>query len=265
MLLYQVLIPICIFAGLGLMAGLLLSIFSKLFAIKTDEKTEQIREILPGLNCGVCGYSGCDSYAAALATNSAKTNKCIPGGDETSAKISNILGTDYQDVIETIAFVKCDGLVPHATADSYIYQGEKSCRACNLYYQGKGHCDFGCIGYGDCIAECGYGAITIVDEVATINPYLCKGCAKCVARCPKKLIAVRDATKKVFVKCSSCNTGKLTNAKCKKGCIGCGKCVKACPNNAIVLENNIANINYDKCTNCLQCFENCPKKCIEVI
>jgi len=256
---YQILIPILIFIGLGLVAGILLSVFSKIFAVKTDERVEQIVEALPGLNCGVCGFSGCENYANEL------VNKCVPGGDDASKKISTILGKDYEDVVEMIAFVRCNGAVPHVTQDSYTYQGEKTCAACNMYYQGKGSCDFGCIGYGDCVKECAYGAISIIDEVAVIDPTLCKGCTICVKSCPKHLIEIRDATRKVYVNCSSCNNGKATISKCSNGCIGCKKCEKVCPTGAITVENNLANIDYDKCTNCLECANNCPKKCISII
>lgn len=263
-MLEQILIPILIFIGLGLVAGILLSIFSKIFAVKTDERVEQILEVLPGLNCGVCGFSGCENYANELVNKDAPTNKCVPGGDDASKKISTILGKDFEDVIENVAFIRCNGQSPHVTSDSYIYQGEKSCVACNLYYQGKGECDFGCIGFGDCVKKCNYGAISIVNEIAIINSDLCKGCTMCVAACPKNLIEMRNAIKKVFVKCSSCDNGKTTNTKCSNGCIGCKKCEKVCPSGAITVNKNIAAIDYEKCTNCLECAKNCPKQCIEI-
>lgn len=261
----QIIIPVLIFVGLGLLAGILLSIFSKIFAVKIDERVEEIRESLPGLNCGVCGFSGCDDYAKNLVMNSVATNRCIPGGDDTSKQISTILGTDYQDVIEQVAFVKCAGAVPRMTHDSYIYQGERTCAACDMFYKGKGTCDFGCIGYGDCVHQCSYGAITIVENVATINPKLCKGCSLCVAVCPKQLISIREEPKRIFISCSSCNEGRVTHQKCQNGCVGCGRCVKVCSSGAITVSDNLARIDYDKCDNCLQCVICCPKKCIEVV
>ncbi len=263
-MLEQILIPVLIFIGLALVAGILLSIFSKVFAVKTDERVEQILEVLPGLNCGVCGYSGCENYANELTNNDAPTNKCVPGGDGASAKISTILGKDYQDVIEKVAFVRCNGQSPEITKDSYTYQGERTCVACNMYYQGKGDCDYGCIGFGDCIKECSYNAIRIVNGIAMIDKELCKGCTMCVVACPKKLIQMRDYIKNVFVKCSSCDNGKTTISKCSNGCIACKKCEKVCPTGAITVTNNIASIDYDKCTACLECAKNCPKQCIEI-
>lgn len=261
----EIVIPVVIFVGLGLLSGVLLTVFSKKFDVKTDDRVKKIVEALPGLNCGVCGYSGCENYANELVNNDAPTNKCVPGGDNTSKEISVILGKTYEDVIEKIAYVSCNGKSPIATNDGYVYEGEKTCAACNLYYNGKGECDYGCIGYGDCVKKCNYGAISIIDEIAYINPSLCKGCNMCVSACPKNLIKIRTAIKKVYVQCSSCDNGKITNQKCSNGCIACKKCEKVCPSDAIKVENNIAKIDYDKCIDCLECAKNCPKHCIAII
>ncbi|WMJ23310.1 RnfABCDGE type electron transport complex subunit B [Paludicola sp. MB14-C6] len=264
-MLYNILIPVAIFIGLGLVAGIALSIFSKIFAVETDERTEKILEALPGLNCGVCGFSGCENYANNLVNNDAPTNRCVPGGDKASKKISAILGKDYVDVIEMEATVRCGGQVPDATEDNFIYDGEKTCVACNMFYQGKGKCDYGCIGFGDCVKKCPEGAISIVDEIAVVNTDLCVGCTLCVATCPKHLIQMKRHDKKVFVRCSSCNNGKATINNCAHGCIGCKKCEKTCPSGAITVTNNLASIDYEKCTNCMECVNVCPMKCINVI
>lgn len=263
-MLIKILIPVLIFIGLGLVTGVLLSVFSKMFAVKTDEKVEKIVSVLPGLNCGVCGYKGCENYANEMVHNNAHTNKCVPGGDEASKKISEILGKNFEDVIEKVAYVRCNGKVPKVTSDDYIYQGEPTCAACNLYYQGKGTCDFGCIGFGDCVKQCEYGAISIVDEVAVIDSSKCAGCQMCVASCPKNLIHIREQVKKVYVSCSSCNIGRDTIQKCDNGCIGCKKCERVCPTGAITVTDNLASIDYDKCINCMECVNNCPKNCIVV-
>lgn len=261
----NIIIPVLIFIGLGLVAGLLLSIFSKIFAVKTNEQVEEILSMLPGLNCGVCGYKGCENYANEMVLHAVATNKCKPGGDDVSRKISTALGTDFEDVEEQAAYVRCNGTVPNVTEDSYIYQGEQTCAACNMYYQGKGICNYSCIGFGDCVAKCSFGAIKIVDEVAVIDQKLCRGCSMCVAACPKNLIKVRTASKKVFVACSSCNSTKTTMKKCDNGCIACKKCERVCPSGAITVTDNLASIDYEKCTSCLECAKNCPKGCITIV
>lgn len=263
-LLWQVLIPVLIFIGLGLLAGLLLAVFSKVFAVKTDERAEQVLAALPGLNCGVCGYSGCENYANEIVKNGAPTNRCVPGGDKAAREISEILGTRFEDVKERVAFVGCNGHVPEATHDSFIYQGEPTCAACDMYYRGKGICNYGCIGYGDCVKQCAYDAITIVNEVARVIPERCIGCSMCARACPKDLIHLRDAMQHVYVACSSCDTGKKTIQTCENGCIACKRCEKTCPNDAIHVVNNVAVIDYDKCISCEECAKVCPKHCIVV-
>lgn len=263
-MLLNILIPIFIFIGLGLISGVLLSVFSKIFAVKSNEQVEEILAVLPGLNCGVCGYKGCENYANEMVLHAAASNKCIPGGDDTSRRISILLGTDFEDVEEKIAYVRCGGSVPHATEDSYIYQGEKTCAACDMYYQGKGICNYSCIGYEDCARECSYGAISIIDEVAVIDTARCRGCSLCVAACPKGLIGVRKAKNRVFVACSSCNSTRTTMKKCEHGCIACKKCERICQEGAISVVGNIASIDYEKCTGCLECVKSCPKSCIIV-
>ena len=264
-LFWNVFIPVLIFIGLGVVAGLLLSIFSKIFAVPNDERIDAVRECLPGLNCGVCGYSGCDNYAAAIVKDGARTNRCVPGGDEAAKKISAVLGTEAEDVIETAAFVACGGCVPEVTSDMYDYQGEKTCAACNLYYKGKGVCDYACLGFGDCAKQCSFGAISFENGIASVDPAKCTGCTMCTKACPKNLIHIRELAKNVAVTCSSRDPGKIVIKKCSHGCIACKKCEKVCPNGAIKVENNVASIDYSKCTNCHACVEACPRSCINLI
>jgi Fe-S-cluster-containing hydrogenase component 2 len=98
--------------------------------------------------------------------------------------------------------------------------------------------------------------LPVIDEEA------CIGCGKCVAECPKNIISLAPADKKVYVACSSRDRGPVVVKACKTGCIACGKCVKVCPREAIVLENNLAVIDYSKCDNCGRCIPECPRKII---
>ena len=261
----NLLIPILLFVGLGLLAGLLLSVFSKIFAVETDEKVEEVRAALPGLNCGVCGFSGCESYAKEIVHGGAATNRCVPGGADAARKISGIMGTEFESVSRQVAFVSCGGSVPKVTSNSYVYEGERTCAACNLYYQGRGICNYGCIGFGDCAKQCAFDAISIADECAVVNPERCTGCTMCTKACPKGLIHIRDLTKTVYVSCSSCDAGKDVVKTCENGCIACRKCERVCPTGAIRVENNVASIDYAKCTNCHACAENCPRHCIALV
>jgi len=265
MTLWSILTPVLIFIGLGVLAGLLLSVFSKIFAVPSDEKVEEVRAVLPGLNCGVCGFSGCDNYANSIVHEGARTNRCVPGGDDTAKKISEILGTDAEDVTETVAFVACGGCIPEITSDAFSYEGEPSCAACNMYYKGRGVCDYACLGFGDCVKQCGFDAIHVEDRIAVVTPEKCTGCTMCTKACPKNLIHIRDLVKTAAVTCSSHDPGRVVMQKCKHGCIGCKKCEKICPTGAITVERNLAAIDYNKCINCHACVEACPRGCINLL
>ncbi|MGI5894284.1 MAG: RnfABCDGE type electron transport complex subunit B [Candidatus Merdivicinus sp.] len=257
------LIPILLFVGLGILAGVLLTVFSRLFAVEQDERAVQAREALPGANCGACGYAGCDAYAEAVA-NGARTNACIPGGDAVAKKLSAIMGTAFEDVVEQAAAVRCNGNCG-VTQEKYEYAGEMTCEACSKLYGGRGSCPSGCIGLGDCVKVCPFHAISVQNGVAVVDRSLCTGCGLCAQTCPKHLIEIFDATKKVEVLCSSPLNGKATMAACKAGCIGCKKCERTCEQGAIHVENFHAVIDHNKCTNCGACAEGCPTHCIHIL
>lgn len=256
-------LPVLIFAGIGLLAGVLLTIASKCFAVKTDERLERLQEALPQINCGACGYSGCNSYAEAL-LGGAPTNMCKPGGDGASHKISEILGVEFEDVIEQVAYVRCNGDC-NTTTWKYKYDGIQTCAASNKFYNGSKTCTSGCLGYGDCMRVCTNNAIDISSGIAKVIPEACVGCGMCVKECPNDLISIKPLTQHIDVACMSTAIGKVTRSICKVGCIGCKICEKKCPTGAITVTDNFATIDYTKCTQCGICADSCPTKAIQKI
>lgn len=251
---------------IGLIAALCLSLASKAFAVPVDEKAEKIREALPGANCGACGFSGCDGYAAALSEGKTEnTALCAPGGNEVAKKIAEITGLAAGEVKPTAAVALCRGHTINAST-KLEYRGVKNCKTAIQIFGGPKDCVYGCVGFGDCAAVCDYDAISICDGAARINPFRCKACGKCVKACPKGLIEMIPlGERKAAVMCKNHDKGAVTRRECKAGCIGCMKCVKVCEAGAIKVENFCAKVDYDKCVGCGKCEEVCPVGAISVI
>lgn len=256
---------VLVLGAIGAVCALLLIAAAKFMAVPVDKKFPKIRECLPGANCGACGYAGCDGYAAALASGEeTKTNKCIPGADASAKAIADVLGTEFEDVIEQVAVVKCSGDCL-ATKLKMDYQGVASCAAAKLVFGGRGSCIYGCIGFGDCAAVCPEGAITIVDGLARVDTRKCIGCGLCQKTCPNSVIMLMADVNKILVACSNREMGANTRKECSNGCIGCRMCERGCPEKAITVKNNLAEIDYDKCVACGHCAEVCTTGCISVM
>lgn len=256
-------LPVIIFTAVGCIAGILLTVCSKIFEVKTDERIEKIVDVLPKANCGSCGFAGCEDYAGAIVSNNAEITLCRPGGAESAAKIGEIMGRTAGNMTRTAAFVHCRGNCGNSPK-KFEFDGIQSCKAVKRFYGGDGSCIYGCIGLGDCVSVCTEGAVKITDGTAEICPDMCISCAKCVKACPNGIISIKPYDIKTAVKCSSKDNGKNTKAVCSNGCIGCKICEKQCGNDAIHVVDFHAVIDYDKCTGCGKCAEKCPVKAISV-
>jgi len=251
---------------IGALCAVMLVVAAKFFSVKENEKYKKIRECLPGANCGACGFAGCDGYAKALAEgdkNEIKCNLCTPGADESAKKISEILGVEFEDVIEKVATIHCYGDCEH-TSNKMEYVGIHSCAAAKLFFGGEKKCSFGCLGLGDCVSVCPQEAICIFNNIAHIDTRKCIGCGICVKACPRGIIDVMPDVEKVLVTCNNTEKGAAVRSKCTNGCIGCKKCEKSCETGALKVVDNLARIDYDKCIKCEKCAENCPVGCIVV-
>lgn len=258
-----VLTAVLVVAGLALLAGLVLAVASIVLAVPRDEKTEALRELLPGANCGACGYSGCDGYAHAMAHEGAKVGLCSPGGEEVAAATAALLGVSASLQRRT-ALVHCGGC-EEAASRKLTYRGLPSCAAASAFYGGDLACSYGCLGYGDCMSVCEYDAIAVENGLARIDEDKCRACGLCVKTCPKGIISLVPADAGSVVRCSSHDKGAQVRKVCTAGCIGCGKCQKACPVGAAKVENFLASIDPEVCTGCGACAAACPAGCISML
>jgi len=249
--------------AIGLICGIILTIASKLMAVPVDERLEAIRAILPNANCGACGYPGCDGFAKALAAGEAPVTGCPPGGAEVAEALSEMLGVEAGAVLRQRAAVRCSGCAENRK-EKMTYVGALTCTYVSQLYGGPTACFYACQGLGDCIAACQFDAINVVNGLALIDPARCTSCMLCVATCPKGLIQMAPAGGAAIVSCSNLDRGAITRKACSVGCIGCSICVRECAAGAIVVENNLARVDYAKCIGCGDCVEACPQKTIYV-
>ncbi len=251
-----------IVGGTGLFIGIFLGLADKKFAVEVDEKEEAVLGVLPGNNCGGCGYPGCSGLAAAIAAGEAPVNACPVGGAPVAAKIADIMGVEAGEQVHEVAFVKCGGTCEKAK-QSYEYYGLHDCVMINMMQNGgPKSCAYGCLGEGSCVKVCPFDAIHVVDGVAVVDKDACKACGKCIEVCPRHLIELVPYEQKHLVNCSSKDKGKDVMSVCSVGCIGCKMCEKVCEFDAVKVVDNIAHIDPAKCTNCGKCAEKCPKKII---
>jgi RnfABCDGE-type electron transport complex B subunit len=259
----NVLYAVCALGALGAVFGIILAFASRVFAVETDARRSAIAEILPGANCGGCGYAGCGAYAAAIVESGAPCNACVPGGSAAAAQIADIMGVSAEETERCVAQVNCSGTAGH-TRKKLVYVGIDDCAAAMRLGGGSAAnaCPYGCLGYGSCVKACPFGAIHIVDGIAQVNHGECTGCMTCASACPKGIIIKVPYAADVTVACSSKDKGAVLRTYCDLGCLSCNICEKTCKFDAIHVIDGRAVIDYSKCVSCGQCAPKCPRKLI---
>lgn len=240
---------------IGIVIAMVLNFAGDKFYVEPNEKAEKIRELLPGNNCGGCGYAGCDALAEAIAQNTAAPNSC-PMCTNVS-QIGDICGVEPVIGEKKVAYVACVGDCEKAKQVGE-YFGAQDCLAAKAVQQNGGKaCTVGCMGFGSCVSVCKFGALSCENGIAVVDAALCTGCGQCVKACPNGLISLLPIDA-VRVGCSSREKGAVVKKACQAGCVGCTLCAKNCPQQAISMEQNLPVIDNEKCTHCGICIEKCP-------
>jgi RnfABCDGE-type electron transport complex B subunit len=269
-----ILIAVIVLGAIGLIAALVLYFTSKKFAVKEDPRIGQVNEVLPGANCGGCGFPGCGGMASACVkaadAGSLEGLNCPVGGQPVMEKVAAILGMKVEASAPKLAVVRCNGTCENRPR-TVIYDGVKSCRIANTTCMGETACAYGCLGCGDCVNACQFDAIKMNEETGLpeVDSTKCTACGACAKACPRNIIEIRvvKGAKKmgVVVECMNKDKGAVAMKACKAACIGCQKCVKVCAFDAVHVENNLAYIDPEKCRNCRKCEQECPKKAIHAL
>jgi len=254
-------ISLVILGGVGLICAVLLAIASRVFAVKTDPRIEEVESILPGANCGGCGFPSCHNYAQTIVEGGAEANRCVLCTAEGVAKISSILGIAAGTAEKKGASIKCQG--GKTAARGFDYGGIPSCRAAALYSGGDTLCRYSCLGFGDCVGSCPFGALSRTGrETPRVDRERCTGCGNCVKVCPKEVITLIPRKGRIFIGCNSPEKGKAIRSICEVGCIKCNRCIKKCPEGALSMHDERVRVDFEKCTGCGTCIEECPRNII---
>lgn len=254
---------IIILAGLGLVLALLLYVVAQRFKVWEDARVEKIEAELPGANCGGCGYAGCHDFASTVVgAKDLCAHYCPVGGDDVMARVAAIMGYEVVKKAPQVSVVRCNGTCA-ARPKINTYDGAPSCAVKAGLYAGDTACPFGCLGCGDCVKVCDFGALSMdpATGLPVVDEAKCTACGACVKACPKGLIELRNKgprSMRVVVECRNTDKGPVAKKACSNACIGCGICFKTCQHGAIVFENNLAYIDYSKCKLCRECEALCP-------
>ena len=264
---------IVILSVLGLVLALVLFFIAKKFKVEEDPRIDEIEKVMPGANCGGCGFAGCRAFAdAAVKAPNLDNQFCPVGGNDVMKKVAAILGYEVKEKAPMVAVVRCNGTCENRPKTN-IYDGTQSCKVKAALYSGDTGCAFGCLGCGDCTEACQFGAITMNPETGlpVVDGTKCTACGACVKACPKHVIELRNTgttpknTRRVYVSCINKDKGAVARKACKAACIGCGKCAKVCAHEAITVEGNVAYIDFTKCKLCKKCVAECPTGAIHAV
>ena len=255
---------------LGLLLAVVLYFVAQKFKVEEDPRIDIVEGIMPGANCGGCGQAGCRAFAEACTKAENLDNLFCPvGGNATMKKVADALGFEVSEKAPMVAVVRCNGTCENRPKTS-VYDGVASCAVKSALYAGDTGCKYGCVGCGDCVKVCNFGALSMdpATGLPVVDEEKCAACGACVKACPKGVIELRNKgpkNRRVFVSCVSQDKGAVARKACKAACIGCGKCAKVCPFEAIKVENNVAYIDFNKCKLCTKCVAECPTGAIHKV
>jgi len=251
--------------GLGVLFSTGLSIANKKLHVEEDPRIAKVEDALPGANCGGCGYPGCKSFAENVVKGNVEITDCTVASQDAIQEIADIMGVEAGTSEPKVARVMCRGGA-YETAKKAEYAGAESCLAVNLAGGGEKLCEYGCLGYGDCVDACPFDAMYMDENgLPVIIEDLCNGCGNCAEACPRDVIEIHPVSHKLFVLCKNHDDPKTSRQLCTRACIGCQICVRAVEEGQMEMDDNLAVINYETYGDQAELpTDRCPTDCLVV-
>ncbi|MFQ5510995.1 MAG: (Fe-S)-binding protein [Candidatus Krumholzibacteriia bacterium] len=208
-----------------------------------DPRIDRVADMLPGSNCGACGFPGCRAFAEKTVAGEVQPSGCTVGGPETAAGVADYLGVEAGEIEETTARLLCAG-GSDVAIQMVEYEGHRSCRSAAAVTGGGKGCRYGCLGFGDCEDVCDFDAIVMSSTgLPIVDVENCTSCGDCVKICPKNLFEILPVRQKLLVQCKSELEGDEMLDLCKVGCTACGKCVADAPAGLLKMKRNLPAVS----------------------
>ena len=256
-----------VLGSLGLVFSGILAFLGRKLQVEDDPMVQKILELLPGLNCGACGFSGCKVFAEALVAGNT-SGVCKPAGEAVNKKIVALLNLEPKELKALRVVCRC-GADQDQKKSSHQYLGPQTCAFAHIVGAAL-DCKYGCMGLGDCAKVCPTKAISIQRKKVYVDIKKCIGCGNCVKACPRKLFEFIPLGKTLgiyYVACNNKEKAGYVRAVCTRGCISCTLCAKV-ENSPFYIKDNLSYIDYDKVKEEKPLAEakgKCPTHCIDMI
>lgn len=235
-----------ILAGVGLVFGVLIALASRKLKVWEDPRIDGVSDLLPGANCGACGYPGCRGFAEACVAGKAQPAGCTVMSPDARADVAAYLGVDAGEADRRVARLLCAGGSDVAPRKAE-YRGIRSCGAAVAVGGGGKGCAWGCLGLADCAVACGFDAIVMGPTgLPVVDVEKCTACGDCVEACPLGLFAVLPLDARLLVQCRSLLEGDAATGVCAVACNACGRCVADAAPGLIRVERGLAVVDYGR-------------------
>jgi Na+-translocating ferredoxin:NAD+ oxidoreductase RNF subunit RnfB len=237
---------VAILGGLGTGFGALIALAQRKLRVWEDPRVDAVAEMLPGANCGACGYAGCRAFAEAAVKGVVAPAVCTVMGAFEREDVAAYLGVDAGSAQKRVARLLCAGGSDVAPRRAR-YDGIESCAAAVATSGGGKACAWGCVGLADCAVACTFDAIRMSPfGLPLVDPEKCTACNDCVEACPLGLFVLMPIEEKLVVQCRNLLSGDAATDVCAVACNACGRCVQDAAPGLIEIRSGLAVIDYGK-------------------